>query len=288
MGRHVQTAVPNAACTGCDGILSSGVYTDSCGVCGGTDDCRIKTGTDTTTVEVSFLFGVDEDRSHKDGEEFVVAYDYAFDPTTVGCQKHLGQICDIVYQRAWTHMQVDEAAGANCMFTRVDDYLHRTSELHRHGKLAELKAGGSRPYLDACLDPETNTSGVCTGGLPVVPSGFVPALQDFLHEEAWLPYFFQTGWATKGWVARDSRLKYFKLLFRTNRDGLSSGYAIVDEFHFWEDLMDDINEMLEGTTDAARCRGYQTADEYPEAFVQIAAVNGLIYSVVISVWSRPF
>ena len=245
-GPSIHNNTPNALCTGCDGKLDSNVHYDTCGVCGGADKCKLGPTLNTNTIVVNFIFGVDAGKSHVRDETNVVAYDYAFRPSSPACQTHILKVCSDVQALAASRLQ--ETSPSDCLFNNFDSSIANISSFT---------------------------------GLPVPEDSFLNLFARFLLDgKNLLKYSGQVGWNG----ASADHVKFVSLRFRTKMSTQAAGYKIWEEFKFWEGLADQINKNIEGTPAENQCSVFQTAHEFPIAQVQISAINGLVYSIVISVW----
>eukprot|EP01065_Artemidia_motanka_P052031 TRINITY_DN929_c3_g1_i2.p1 TRINITY_DN929_c3_g1~~TRINITY_DN929_c3_g1_i2.p1 ORF type:complete len:2620 (+),score=805.34 TRINITY_DN929_c3_g1_i2:73-7932(+) len=255
-GTSHRVAEPNATCRGCDGVLHSRKKVDQCGVCGGHDECKLVTGPDTNTVLVYVVWGIVAGKSGFDKSEDrgYVTYDLDFDVADPVCQQAMLTFCRELNDTALRagHLQ---RPGALCMLDGLDRWLdkRRRQGYTHHGY---------------CPDGECTDS-----GLPVEKFAFMPALMGYLNTRP--PDATQAGF--ENWPA-PSRVKYMRFEFRTPQKTTASAFTLKDEFDWWEAAVRDTAAKLPPGCN----RPYQTAYEWPGAFAQVTAVNGLAYSVGIS------
>ena len=83
-----------------------------------------------------------------------------------------------------------------------------------------------------------------------------------------------------GWLYDVSK-NHLVLTLKTETPTESSAYHLIDEFKFWEQLQDRLNDDAP-SGGSHSCIFYQTAKQWSKAFIQVIAVNGLAYAVGIS------
>eukprot|EP00659_Diplonema_papillatum_P011827 gene11827-18245_t len=220
-------------------------YYDQCGVCGGNNDC-VATVLNVNTVVVTLLWGVDADRSRETGDgQFVAAYDPNFHPGDPECQMAMLRACSLVAERGSGRVQENNAHW-RCMMVDFDDWLKD----EKNGKRWSATPG--------------------TYGLPAKEETFELALSDYLTSgRYWNYHNGKAGW--------NGGLKTMREWWWSTVDSGASAFDVIDEFDFWEGIADEINSIAPPT-----CQAYQTAEEWPNAFTQIAAIHGFVYAVVTS------
>ncbi|KAJ9465286.1 Circumsporozoite protein [Diplonema papillatum] len=218
---------------------------DQCGVCGGNNDC-VATVLNVNTVVVTLLWGVDADRSRETGDgQFVAAYDPNFHPGDPECQMAMLRACSLVAERGSGRVQENNAHW-RCMMVDFDDWLKD----EKNGKRWSATPG--------------------TYGLPAKEETFELALSDYLTSgRYWNYHNGKAGW--------NGGLKTMREWWWSTVDSGASAFDVIDEFDFWEGIADEINSIAPPT-----CQAYQTAEEWPNAFTQIAAIHGFVYAVVTS------
>eukprot|EP01064_Diplonema_japonicum_P035005 TRINITY_DN7420_c0_g2_i1.p1 TRINITY_DN7420_c0_g2~~TRINITY_DN7420_c0_g2_i1.p1 ORF type:complete len:898 (+),score=155.07 TRINITY_DN7420_c0_g2_i1:396-3089(+) len=272
VSQYTNKAEPNSACMGCDGRLHSDKRMDSCSVCGGNNDCKVAELVDTNTVEVTFVWGIDSARSYKDRLGEHVVYDKEFNPSDVRCQQHLLDSCRHIAEKvacsdnecgvpAPAQEGADQSAQFECLLQSFETWVREK----------RTTSAGLSKYPLHC----ENRS--CAEGLPLPSSVFEEAIQDWLFEDRRdvMRYFGFYGALSRPWVTR--KLKFIMLPVRTTTDIGESAYSLLQRHNAWDETMDALNHGQ-----ARGCLGYQTAPQWPPAFVQVTAINGLAYAIAIS------
>ena len=239
IGTNWKTAKANSTCKDCAGVLQGSKRLDSCGVCDGTSDCLIVNTPSTNTILLDIQYGIIGKKSFEDSNGKHPSYNNLFSPTTQQCQSFMLNTCLEVKRLASEHLEP-----------------HHDTPCFVEAMHNEMIASGG-------------------GGLPVSEESFGNHVFKFLLKNS--KYIPLVLWFQSTPTSNDADVRALRLQFRTNVHKSGSPFSLVKEYHFWEDLITEMNKNA-----PPGCEMFQSCEEWPKAFIQVTAVNGLAYAIAIS------
>ena len=230
----------NAFGKSCANQCPAGQSRDDCGECGGNNLCKINAvnAIDTSTIEVSLLWGVDAANSKGilNGDSQQAVYDTNFNAALPTCQAHLASVCSYAKTTPLSFLQLNTTV---CFMDLFRDWVH---------------ASGHK--------------------FPVAEEIFAEQVYRFLRSSSglWDTYTKYVGFDS------NNRITFIEFKFRGTVKVSAGARELKDHYDSWEEEV----KYLNSPGAAVSCVTYQTSASWPDMFLEINALNSLVYSLCLA------